>query len=119
VRNQILTVAMLAALSACAHAPATAPSSSTQPATTSAKEIPAEGDSLNTVRRKLGDGATEKLVSPTERVLSALYSGACPDLPSGPGNLSQPACGTGKVLTVRVRGDRAIVIEWGDPRGAP
>jgi hypothetical protein len=119
IRFALAAQAFLAAsLLGCAHGP---PSSATAHADDVAQqpEPIREGDSLAEVRRKLGGHATEEQLSPTEKMLSALYSAPCPDIPAEPTDLSRPACGVGQLLTIRLRIDRVVSLEWGDPRSLP
>lgn len=113
----VLPAAVAASLLACAHGPE-APQAD-DPAATQPGEPPIrEGDSLAAVRRKLGDGADVRTLSPTEKVLSAMYPAACRDVPAAPGDLSRTPCGAGRLLTVRVRDDRVVSLEWGEPAAA-
>jgi hypothetical protein len=100
---------LLAVLLSCAHAPGAGAGGGGEGAAIR------EGDSLAEVRRKVGEDASVRAISPTEKVLSALYPSPCPDVPAGPADLSRPACGTLRLLTIRLHEDRVVSVEWGDP----
>lgn len=121
----ILTGALVA--TACAVTPERPPGPEVLPQVTPAEgeaalqpapEI-APGDPIEAVREKLGPKREEREISPTERILSGIYGQPCDPAIRAPVDTSRSACGTGRLLQVRVRNGSVESVEWGDPAGAP
>lgn len=75
------------------------------------------GESLDEVRKRLGPGAVEELLSPTERAISVLYGDVSSVDPMEPSARSRAGfqSNTARVLRVTLRNDKVIAVEWLEP----
>lgn len=109
-------VVLAAALLACAHEARVSDELPQAPPPESAFH---RGDSLAQVSRQLGGHGDVRMISPSEKVLTALYPVPCPDVPGRSADLSRPPCAAARLLTLRFLDDRLISFEWGDPPADP